>query len=285
MASKSSATSLLKGRWTVWILAFVFALMAGFGVLTILGSASEQATYYVMAESVPAGTKLTDQNIEQVVTNADGKPATALSLAQLQGEPLYTNIPLQAGDVITSSVVGTGIRLTAGLPEDYVAASLQVEPQNAAAGKIRAGDYVDIAAVNGTEAKVVLHNVLVLDVNAEPPSISQAANAQEAGGDVSNLSTQGVPVLYTFAVSPQDFATLALLRNKDVYLAISQGVPGTEVNASVNDAQVFSRGPVPDADPMPVPRPTDDSTVPAPGPTPAPAPTSPAVSPSPVPVP
>lgn len=255
MASGSSGNSLLKGRWTIWILAFIFALLAGFGVLTILGTASEQSTYYVMAETVPAGTKLTESNIEQRTTSADGVPPTALSLSQLQAEPLFTNIPLKAGDVITSSVVGTGIRITAGLPPNYVAASLEIEPKNAAAGKIRAGDLVDIAAVQDGESKVVLHNVLVLDVNTSPRTIAQAANDEQAG-NLNNASLSGVPSLYTFALSPEDFAKMALLRSKDVYLAISQGAPGT-IDASARDSEIFTPGPADNAAPVVI----DDTTV------------------------
>lgn len=283
MAAKSEKNSLLKGRWPIWILSFAFALMAGFGVLTILGSASEQATYYVMAQSVPAGTKLTDANVEQRVTNLDGVPATALTLADLTAQPLFTKVPLQAGDVLTGSVVDTGYRIAPGIPAGYVAASLQVEPQDAAAGKIRAGDYVDIAAVNENDAKVVLHNVLVLDVNSAPTTIPQAANEGEVAADTGNASLAGTPLLYTFAVSPKDFATLALLRGKQVYLAISQGADGAPIDASVTQDEIFAKGAVPDANPTPVPSPTttDDTAVaPTPSPT-APLPTTGSPSPAP----
>ena len=253
--ARGGMDSLLKGRWTIWVLSIVFALIAGFGVLAIIGSAAEQVTYYVTAQNVPARTALTGDMITLRTANADGVPATALSLQQLQQQTLYTRIPLAMGEPITRSNVGPASRITAGLPADFVAASLSVSPDNAAAGKISRGDYVDIAAVvagqDQTTSKVVLHNVLVLDVSVSPDTIARAATATNAGGTTgtttgtsgapgpdSAAARTGIPQLYTFAVSPQDFVTLALLRDSNPYLALTQGYAG-DVSAYTTAADVF----------------------------------------------
>lgn len=244
--------SLLQGRWTVWILSLAFSLLAGFGVLTIIGSSADQVTYYVMSEDVPAGTQLSDANITSRVTDADGVPPQALPLSVLQSAPLFTIVPLSAGDVISDAVVGPGERIVADIPESYVAASLAVEPQNAAGGQIRAGDFVDVAAVEGNGrdmvSRVVLHNVLVLDVAASPQTIARAANTNSISGETEevdiNVLRDGLPSMYTFAVSPQDFAVMALLRDKDVSLAISQGQSSTPIDASANAVDVFTPGPI-----------------------------------------
>lgn len=258
MASTTGKTSLLKGRGVIWILSFAFALLAGFGVLAIVGSAAEQGTYYVINTDVPAGTQLSDAVVDARTANLDGVPATALSIADLKEQPLFTAIPLRAGDVITSSVVTTGARIVDGIPADYVAASLEVDPANAAAGKIRTGDLVDIAAVSEAgEARVVLHGVLVIDVSIAPSTISRAANADSAANQQAPAVRDGVPFLYTFAVSPTDFATLALLRDNDVYLALTQGTPSASLDVVVREQDIFKSGPLSPAYPPTV----DDTTV------------------------
>lgn len=235
----SEGSSLLKGRWTIWIIALVFSLLAGFGVLTIIGSAAEQRTYYVLAQDVPARTPITPDNVLPLTTNADGYPPTALSLEQLQMTPQYSLTALRAGDVVTTSVVGPLQPITDQVPSDFVAVSLAVTPENAVGGRIRAGDLVDIAAVaesaetGGRMARVVLTGVRVLDVSVSPSSIAQAAGQGPVGeggavapgtGPDSWPARDGIPQLYTFAVSPDEFAVLALLRDKNVYLALTNDV-------------------------------------------------------------
>lgn len=262
MASSASKTPFLKGRGVVWILSFAFALLAGFGVLTLVGSAAEQGTYYVINTDVPAGTELSDAVVDSRTANLDGVPTTALTIADLKGQPLFTSIPLRAGDVITSSVVTTGARIVDGIPADYVAASLEVDPANAAAGKIRAGDLVDIAAVSEQgESRVVLHGVLVIDVSVAPSTISRSANADSAADQEGPAIRDGVPFLYTFAVSPTDFATLALLRDKDVYLALTQGTPAESLDVIIREQDIFRSGPVSPATPPN----TDNSAAPGDG--------------------
>lgn len=249
----SGTESLLKGRWTIWILSLIFALIAGYGVLSIISSAAEQVTYYVAATSIPPKTALTGDMIQERTANADGVPATALTAQQLESQPLYTKIALRAGEPITASNVGPASRITVGLPPDFVAASLAVPPENAAAGKIVRGDYVDIAAVyddgEASTSKVILHNVLVLDVSVAPDTIARAATTPVGGagdgtaqqGVDSAAYRSGIPQLYTFAVSPRDFVTLAMLRDASPYLALSQGGDG-DVIASVTTADVFGPG-------------------------------------------
>ena len=296
MASKNS-NSILKGRWTMWILSIVFALLAGFGVLMIVLSAAEQVTYYATATAIPANTLLTAEQIKTVTTSANGVPETALSLSQLQSQPLYTKIALKAGEPLTGSNVGPLTPFFTGVPADYVAASLAITPDNAAGGRITQGDYVDIAAIydgggGAALSKVILHNVLVLDVAVSPDTIAnnatksrtQGANTDTNTGPDSQTNRNGIPELYTFAVSPADFSTLALIRDNNPYLALSQGNPG-ELDASTAEDELFTPGivgapvtPDPTATETPAP---DASGTPAPSGSSTPAPTgssSPAAS-------
>lgn len=228
MASSSGA-SLLKGRWTIWIIALVFSLLAGFGVLTIIGSAAEQRIYYVVAADVPARTPITLENTTPRTTSADGYPDTAVTLEQLETGQLFSRIGLKSGEVVTTSNSGPLVPITETVPDDFVAVSLSVAPENAVGGRIKAGDLVDIAAVSESGssrfAKIVLSGVQVLDVAVSPSTIASAATTDQVGpnatGPDSVPARSGIPQLYTFAVSLEDFAALALLRDKNVYLALS----------------------------------------------------------------
>lgn len=246
--SNTTSTSLLKGRWTIWIISLALSLAAGFGVLTIVGSAAEQATYYAVSTDLPARTLITEDNVKTVTASADGIPPTALTLSQLQAQPLYTRIALNAGEPLTSSNTGPISPINSNLPEGYVVASLAVAPENAAGGRITRGDYIDIAAIDGQtgSAKTVLSNVLVLDVTVSPSDIAEAAtsrNGTEDTGPDSQASRRGIPQLYVLAVSPTDFNILALIRDNDAYLALSQGVSlDPSAGLPVNESSLFAPG-------------------------------------------
>lgn len=251
MAKKSNTGGLLKGRWTIWALSLFFSLAAGYGVLTLIGSAAEQVPYYVMSEDVPARTPIMPEVVTETFANADGVPPNAITKSQLESKQWYSKVPLKQGDVLSSSVLTDLTRITQGLPEDFVAVSVAVPPENAAAGQIGRGDYIDIAAIYENQgnrlSKVVLHNVLVLDVSVAPETIASAANKGTTAGDLgpdSAAMKTGVPQLYTLAVSPEDFATLNLIRNNDIYLALSQGLGSESVNASITEDQIFTPGEV-----------------------------------------
>lgn len=261
MAATSGASP-LKGRWTIWIIALVFSLLSGLGVLTIIGSAADTKTYYVVTTDVAPRTPISIANTEPRTMSADGFPDNALSLAQVESGALYSKIPLLAGEMVTESNTGELEPITSAMPEGYVAVSLSVSPDNAVAGRVKPGDLVDIAAVSdsvdGPLAKVILSGVLVLDVSVAPASIAAAANDDAIGSDIpegpgpdSVAARNGIPQLYTFAVSLQDFATLALLRDKNVYLALSRPEDAdTDRTAEAIESDLFRPGvPAPKEEP------------------------------------
>lgn len=283
----TSTNDLLKGRWTIWIISLAFSALAGFGVLQIVGQAGSQVTYYVMNQDVPARTPITMDVVTARTTNAEGRPETALSIGDITNNALFARVALRKGDPVTASVVGPLERITTQLPTDYVAVSLEVDPKNAVAGKIARGDYVDIAAVTdqgGSEvAHIYLHHVLVMDVSVSPKNIASSATSQidpsSAPGPESLQVRGGIPMLYTLAVSRRDFAVIALLRDKNIFLAlspVSQGVVDVSVSSQgLEKGTVRDSSPVTDKIPTtgtstqttPTPTPTDP-TIPAPTPTP-----------------
>lgn len=272
----SNVTALLKGRWVVWGLSLFFSVLAGLGVFLIVGKAADRTPIYVMSEDVPARTQITSANVLKVDVNAEAQPVTALSYADVASGKLFTAVPLKRGDILTTSVTAGLTPINYKLPPRYLTASIQVAPERAVGGKIKRGDYIDIAAVTGTTSKVVLQHVLVLDVTVNPNSIASAANDKPNSSPPGPESQQvrgGIPQVYTLAVTARDFAKLALVGDSKVWLALSSYPVESSLTARVTLPDVFAPGPVPDSgagtgkvftdDPTPAPAPTAVPTVPA----------------------
>lgn len=222
--------SALKGRWTLWIIALFFSFVAGFGALSILGSAADRVPYYVATADMAAGTQITTDIVTEKTAPADAVPPTALTLADIQNNTLFAKVALKAGSVIQLSVISKEGGPTADLPDGYVLTSMLIPPANAVAGRVTRGDYVDVAAVIDGTARIVMQHVLVVDVTVNPASIAQAATTTTTnpatgetttGSGNSSALYAGVASLYTFAVSPEDFAKIAVLGEAKVYLALS----------------------------------------------------------------
>jgi len=250
--AKSVSSSVLKGRWMVWLLALFFALIAGVGTLLIVGKAANRVSYFVVVADVPARTQITPDLVAEIPVTEDALPPTALSASDILSGTEFTEVPLQQGDILTTSVTGPLQKITYKLPKDYVAASLALSPERAVAGKVKAGDYIDIAAVEGDTAKVVLQHVLVLDVTISPSSIGSAANADpndpdaQPGPEAAQVRG-GIPQLYTVGVTQQDFARLALIANDSLQVALSPEKTPESLDASANRDNMFSRGGVSDS--------------------------------------
>lgn len=251
MAS-SSYKGLLKGRWTVWGLSLFFSILAGLGVLLIVGKASDRVPYYVVSQPVAPRTPITPDIVRTVEVNADAMPPTALTLEQIQSGQWFAKVPLNENEIVTNSNTGPLTPINFSLPPNYVAASLQVTPEKAVGGKIKAGDYVDIAATNEGKAKVIMQHVLVLDVTVNPSSIAAAATDSGASptaapGPESQQVRGGIPQVYTLALSPDNFAKLSLISNGNASLAISSTNTPASLDASATLDQMFGPGGVPDA--------------------------------------
>lgn len=265
-------TSLLGGGRTYFILAIVAALVATFASLAILGRSADRSTYYVLNQDVPARTVITSDMLAEVETAAGTEPPNALTPSSVVSEAIFTRVPLQTGDVVTPAVAGPLERIDTDLPDGYVVASFAVQPQDAVAGKIRRGDVIDVIAVQqdalamddiasvattpgmeDTRAKVVLHRVLVLDVTTDPNTIAQGANDNTVAegvvepGPESAAIRGGIPQLYVVAVSPEDAATLALVRDKNLMVVLSANDTLGEISVEVTESQVFDSLPVPDS--------------------------------------
>lgn len=260
-AKKSGLSNLLGGGKSYWVVALIAALIAAGVTLQVLGRAAATTTYYVLGQDIPARTQITSSLLVPVQTSLGGEPRNEIDpvyLNQHQGD-VFSLYALKAGDVLSPSTVGPLARINKDLPDNFVAASFQLTPENAVAGKVRRGDYIDIIAVNdanadaGATAKVVLHHVLVLDVTVAPQTIAQAANAGQAGANANNPGPEsaqvrgGIPSLYTVGLSPQDAVTLALVRDKNLMIALSANDATGSLTAQAQLGGVFGPDPAGDA--------------------------------------
>jgi Flp pilus assembly protein CpaB len=247
-------TSIFKGSAPVWILAIVFAFVAAFGTLVLLGQAAERVPYYVVNTDVAERTQITADNTDEFTAPRDSVPPTALTVDQIESGDYFARIAMVAGTPITAAVVTEGLSsLQLELPEGFRMASLTVSPENAAGGRIAKGDYVDVVAVSGSDTdavgRIVLQHVLVLDVAVTPPSIADSAagdaNPEEVPGPDSSALYGGIPEMYTFAVTPQDAVKLALVRDAAVYLLLSNEQEAPEgLDVTVNGSDLFVPGAV-----------------------------------------
>lgn len=240
----------LKGRWTLWIIAMVFAGLAAGGSLLVLGGATETRTYWVLSDDVPAGVEITSDMLFEKEASVEGAPGQAMTAEEFTSSTWYSKIPLARGTVLQKSVLTDNRDFNDDLPAGYVVASILVDPENAAGGRISKGNFIDIAAVSGNDlgssiAKVVLQRVLVLDVTVSPNDIADVANSQ--GQDLGEVGSAalyaGKPSMYILAVSPLDFAKLALIKNSSLYLALSADQT-SPIDATVKGADLFLPGAV-----------------------------------------
>lgn len=245
---KSLFSGLLGGSKTIWVAAICAALLAAFIALTILGAATARESYLVLIQNVPARTQITRDMLDWKETVKDGIPPNAISEREILDGEVFALVPLRVGDVPSASTVGPLARIDSDLPANFVVASFQVTPENAVAGKVRKGDYIDMIATSGDDlgavAKVVMHHVLVLDVTVAPDTIADAATSGAEGADIdpgpeSAAVRGGIPSVYTVAVSPADATRLALVRDKNIMVTLSANTTTGSVEAQTQMGNVF----------------------------------------------
>lgn len=282
----SNVTGILKGRWTLWIVALGFSLLAGAGALSILGQAADRVTYYVLNQAVAEGVKITPDMLAPREAPADGVPDKSLTPSDFQNYELYSVAAFEAGTVMQNSMVTMkNSSLTSELPAGFVLASVLVEPQNAAGGRVAKGDFVDIAVAatggNLDTAKIVMQHVKVMDVTVAPESIAEAAaNRSKTMGTPSNgtaLADQpalysGIPSMYLLAVSAKDFVKLALIHEKSLYLAISATQTPSSLNVSDSLSSILQSGDVTPSFPLTATAKPASSAIVTPGTTTQPTP-------------
>lgn len=228
----------------------------------ILSQTIPQTSYYVLNQNVPARTLVQPNMLTEVRTTTGAEPRNAMQLGEVQQGDVYTKYALSEGDILSPSNAGDLIAVNEGIPKNFVTVSFSVPAENAVAGNLKRGDYIDIIAASGnatevsSKAQYVLRHVLLVDVLDQAVSLSEASggNSSSGTGEVTETGTEesssgsGVANLYTVAVSQQDATKIALLQGVDVLLALSpaEGVQSEE-SISSSGSEIFGDEPVGDS--------------------------------------
>lgn len=226
-------------RRTAVIVAIVVGLAAFAVTALLLRSAADRVTYYVLGRDVAQRGLITVDMLVAREVNRDGVPPNTLSRDYIaRTQPVYAATALKAGDVLTASNTGRLPKLTTGLPDGTVVASIEVRAADAVGGTITVGDEVELAAVGtppggqGATATIVLHRIRVLDIRSGGNPAAGLTPAVPGAATRSTPSTS-TNAIYLLAVSPEQFARLGVVADQRILLALSP--PG---EAAVPDVTV-----------------------------------------------
>ena len=246
---KNRNTRKTRSGSNVWLAFAVAAALAGaIGVFVLLSQVTSTTTYYVLNQDVDARSEITAEMLTEVTTSTGGQPRNALDVSAFTTEvPVYARYHLSTGDIVTPSNVGIYSPIQEGIPEEHVVASFAIPAENAVAGKVKRGDYIDIISVGddlegeNTFAQYVLRHVLVLDTAADLGAEQLSSEGVDAAEDTGVRS--GVPTIYTVSLPQEDAAKLAVIQNLPMAVVLSpieyetEGVPSE--STYVNPSDVF----------------------------------------------
>lgn len=223
----------------------------------ILSQTIPQTSYYVLNQNVPARAEVQPGMLTEVRTTNGAQPRNSIQLGEVQQGGIYSKYALKEGDVLSPSNAGDLKAVNEGIPNDFVTVSFSVPAEDAVAGNLKRGDYIDIIAASGNatessaEARFVLRHVILVDVLADAVALSDSGegsgSAPVSTGE-EDSSSSGVANLYTVAVSQEDAPKIALLQGVNVMLALSptDGVQ-EDKNISSSGSEVFGDDPVGDS--------------------------------------
>lgn len=262
ITKNTTKKSLFEAKKMWFVFAAISALVVSgvaFGIMQVV-TATEK--YYVLTTDIPARTAITPNMLEEKVVRAGSTPPNALSIGELSMNEYFSLVALEDGDILTTSTVGALTSLREGLPEDFVITSFVADPELAAAGNVKRGDYIDIlmttnddaitgAGNNGWATTYALKRVLVIetmtDVTNEEAASSSGGAAPADGEAVDSESAKrtGIPTVYTVGLSEEDAARLAVASKYDLSVVLSSeksvknnDAPGS--NISIGVARVWS---------------------------------------------
>ena len=106
---KSFSSAYADFNYTTLILSliYVLALVDVFGVFYVMNNLTRQDTYYVLNTNMPSRTRVTASDLTPRITRTDSVPPNAISIDEVDKGTVFTKYPLQAGDVLSSSNVGS----------------------------------------------------------------------------------------------------------------------------------------------------------------------------------
>lgn len=235
-----------------------FWIAAGSGLVTLivlvifLQSLISTTKYYVLVKDVPARTLITTDMLQEQVVSAGGQPPTAIDIADVFSNELYSKTSLNTGDIITNSNVGDLIPLRQGIPEDFVIASFSSDPNNSAGGNAKRGDYIDVFYVQDGQSSLLFQRILILDTTTDlNAGAAEAAPAEAADpaaaapvatdGTATSAYRGGLPFLYTVGLSQNDALKLSAASTGKFYVVLTsakdveKGATDKTLGMSMND--------------------------------------------------
>lgn len=216
-----------------------FWIAAGSGLVTVivlvvfLQSLISTTKYYVLNQDVASRTLITEDMLQEQVVSSGGEPPTALDITDVQMGELYSKADLGAGDILTASNIGDLIPLRQGIPDDFVIASFSADPNKAAGGNVKRGDYVDIFHVLEDQASLLFQRVLIIDTTADLIGGDPAAATEEEGAAAAPAATAetatasyrgGIPSLYTVGITQDDALKLSTSSANGTYYVVLSSV-------------------------------------------------------------
>lgn len=240
-----------------------FWIAAGSALVTLivlvifLQSLISTTKYYVLNADVHARTAITSGMLTEQVVSSGGEPQNAYDIAVIleaeqMGTPLYSKADLVAGDILTPSNAGDLIPLREGIPEDFVVASFNADPNLSAGGNVKRGDYIDVFYVSDTGASLLFQRILVLDTTTDLNNGAPAESTDPAAGSSAPVATDetatavyraGVPFLYTVGLTQADALKLAAASKGSFYIVLTSekdalntdGVAPKTLGMDIND--------------------------------------------------
>lgn len=225
-AKTSKTNSKFSGNKTWFGFAIVAGLVAAALIFGILSQMLATTTYYVLNTEVPSRSQITEDMLTEVSASKGTEPRNALSKSDVAYGEVYAKIALNSGDVLSASNTGNEVSLQEGIPEDFVVVSFLAEPNNAVGGKLNSGNYIDIFATSenasGTKVtKSILRHVIIVDATASASDYQESEDVTDETDAQDSLRSAGVPFLYTVALSEDDAAKLANVRDDNIFIGLS----------------------------------------------------------------
>lgn len=253
----SGSSSKFSGNKTWFAFAIVAALGAAGLIFMILSQVLATTTYYVLNTAVPSRSQILPSMLTEVQASKGTEPQNSIGLEEVSYEPVFAKVDLNPGDILSASNTGDIIPLHQGIPENFVVASFVADPNSAVGGKLAAGNYVDIyATMDGGESavtKAVLRHVLITDAQTSAEEYAPSEDAEVVEGEqvaAQDALRTGIPVLYTVAVSPEDAAVLANIRNDNLFVTLSSlesDTSFTDKSIMADKNEIFADEPVGDS--------------------------------------
>ena len=184
----------------VYLIAIVFALIAGFATFMFASDISEKLSYkdankvtvYVAKQEVPANSTISTENFDtyfeakEIVSDyklSDALTNTAESNNAITRQTLYKGEQLTKSKLITSD--SSDATLSLKIPDGCVTYSITASGTNSGDGYFAPGDKVDIYVYNGAKTQIPLKNLEILMVSSKADNDT----AETDGKTINSYST------------------------------------------------------------------------------------------------